>query len=70
MVLLEQKCPPLFEEGLQRGGIEPIVSLQLASVEPHFAVDQRLVLDDHRRDLVPVEPAFSYLTDMGQVPDA
>jgi len=34
MVLLEQKRPPLFEEGLQRGGIEPIVSVQLASVEP------------------------------------
>jgi hypothetical protein len=47
---LEQKRPALFEVGLQRGRMEPIVSVQLASVEPDFIVDQCLILDNDWRD--------------------
>ena len=61
---LQQKSPALLEEGLQRGGVEAIVSVQLAAVESDLGINQCLILDDERRDPVPVEPALGNLADV------
>jgi hypothetical protein len=45
---LQQKSPPLFEEGLQGGGVEPIVSVRRAAVESDLGVDQCLIRGDTR----------------------